>query len=89
MTTHAHCTHPKTAAARAACRRADARHLPRVVVVRRAYNDCPEGVYAIASGEDVYDTIRRHYPSATFEGFGGFDTEDGGSFLFDDMHITR
>lgn len=37
--------------------------------------------------ETAEDAILRHYPSAQFSR-GGFDTDDGGSFLYADMYTT-
>lgn len=59
-----------------------------VVVVRRAFSDCPDMVLRPRLRETAEDAIRRHYPSAKFDGLSGFDTDDGGSFLYDDMLTT-
>jgi len=56
-----------------------------VVVVRRAYSDSPESVIIRRSDESAEDAVVRHYPSASFDFDSGFDTSDGGSFLYDAM----
>lgn len=86
MTNHANCIHPKTAAARAACRRNNVPTPARiqVVVTREAYCDTPDQVL-IVRDDDVQGTIRAHYGDVAFDTCGGFDTKDGGSFVYDAM----
>jgi hypothetical protein len=59
-----------------------------IIVVRRAFTDCPDLVIELANPSTApEDAIRRFYPSAIFDGRDGFDTEDG-SFLYDRMNTT-
>lgn len=59
-----------------------------VVVVRRAFADSPDHVLRPRIRETAEDAILRHYPSAQFDGRSGFDTDDGGSWLYDAMKTT-
>lgn len=58
-----------------------------VVVVQRAYAEFPDMVIRPRIRETDQDAILRHYPTATFD-LSGFDTADGGSFIYATMHTT-
>lgn len=57
-----------------------------VIVVRRAYTDCPDRV--LSGGErDTERMIEKYYPGAVLDKCGGFDTPDGGSYLYDASRV--
>lgn len=88
MTNHANCFHPKTAAARKACRDAAARrgehvtHIE-VIVVRRVHSDTPDQVL-IQRDRDVWDTLKAQYPGLESDGFQTF-TWEGDTYFYDRM----
>lgn len=85
MTTHANCTHPTTPAARKACRAGRTSYPSygtRVLIIREAYMDCPAHVVQLVT-KTAAQVIEAKYPGAVLDGNGGFDTPNGGSFLFD------
>ena len=53
-----------------------------ILVIRRAYSDCPEHV-AVLVTKSAEQVIAARYPGAVLDGCGGFDTTDGGSYLYD------
>ena len=57
-----------------------------VIVIRQAYQDCPEFVIAMRPDQQTEDVIRSVYGDVTFD-MGGFDTQDGRSMLYDVMGV--
>lgn len=55
-----------------------------VIVIRQAYNDCPEYVITLRAGQTTEQVVEQVYGKVTF-GNGGFDTADGRSYLLDEM----
>lgn len=59
-----------------------------VIVVRRAYTDCPDRV--LSGGERDYERmIEKYYPGAVIDKCGGFDTPDGGSYVYDTSRVDN
>lgn len=67
----------------------NANPIAEVVVIREAYASGPDKVVAIQYGEDARDVIARHYPGAIVDNMLGFDTPDGGSYVYDRVNVHR
>lgn len=60
-----------------------------IIVIREAFHESPDKVLGIEYSEDTRTVIARHYPGAVFDNIGGFDTPDGGSYLYDRTNVIR
>lgn len=56
--------------------------MQQILVVREAFVDCPAHVVAVTSLAAAQDWIERKFSPVSWD-FGGFDTADGGSYLYD------